>query len=258
MPTHPNPQSRCPLCLCSYRYATAFENHIHTKHADLAELYFGGEGPDSLLEDAGPLPYVEDKENDSDGEKIELLNIEDDEDVCHRKGPLIQTFADAGRPTGDGEHYQEHLQRLIEYLIEPFNDIYDFCLAKWLIDSKISMTKINKFFSAGLYHNDGGSFKSTKTLHAVISDLPTTLGEPSWSFQKTKAVREGRATGEEIAYTYRDPMTCIQYLLWQTVFGGDIVFSPVSEFDAEGEQCYSELHTPNWWWEMQVNQSQSQ
>ncbi|KAL0630266.1 hypothetical protein Q9L58_010887, partial [Maublancomyces gigas] len=251
MPTHSNADTRCPFCRCSYRYATAFENHIRTKHADLTEVYFAEGDPDSPLEDAGPLPYIEDNGNDSDGEIIEFLNDED-EDISHQRNLYIQTFADAGRPTGDVKHYREHQRNLIEYLIEPFNDVHDFCLAKWLIDSKISMTKINEYFSSGLYLNDGGSFRSAKTLHAVISDLPTTLGEPSWSLQKTKVVGgEDGVPGEDIAYAYRDPMTCIQYLLRQSVFAGDMVFSPVKEFDTGGEQCYSERHTGDWWWDMQ-------
>ncbi|KAL0630534.1 hypothetical protein Q9L58_010619 [Maublancomyces gigas] len=230
MPTHSNPESRCLFCRCSYRYATAFEIHIRPKHTDLAELYFTGGDAESLPEDAGPLPYVEDEENDLDGEKIAFLDYEEDENIYHRKGPFIQTFANAGRPTGD-----------------------DCCLANWLINSKISMTKINEFYSSRVYISDGGSFMSANTLHAVINHLPTTLGEPSWSLQKTKVIgEEDGVPRENITYAYRNPMTCIQYLLRQSVFANDMVFSPVKEFVARGEQCYSELHTPDWWWDMQA------
>lgn len=86
-------------------------------------LYFGRGGPDNLLDDAGSLPYGEDKDNDADGEIIGLLDNEEGEDVRHRKGPFIKTFVDAGRPTGDVEHYQEYLQHLIENPIKRFKYI---------------------------------------------------------------------------------------------------------------------------------------
>lgn len=175
--------------------------------------------------------------------------------IYPHKGHFIQTFANAGRLTRELKHYEEHLQCLIEHAIEPFNDVYYLCSAKSLIDSRISMTKITKFFSSGLNLNDGSFFKSMKTLHTVISNHRATLGEPSWSLQKAKAVGEDGATGEDIAYAYRDRKTCIQYLLRQSVFADDMVFSPMTEFDTGCEQYYSELHTANWWWEMQVDET---
>lgn len=179
MPTNSNPESRCPFCRCSYCYSIAFENNISTKHTDLAVLFFVEEVPDKPLDGAEHLPYINDKEHDSDGKRFEFLDDEKDENVQHGKGPFIPTFVDVGRPTGDGRHYRGHLQSRIKHPIEPFNDVYDFCLTNWLINSKLSLININEFFSSGLYISDGGSFKRAKTSHAVINYLPTTLGQPS-------------------------------------------------------------------------------
>lgn len=115
------------------------------------------------------------------------------------------------------------------------------------------MTKINEFFSSGLCLSEGGSSRSAKTLHPVTSDLPTTLGNPSWSHQNMTVRGEDGVLGEVISYFHRDPMSCIQHLLRQGVYGSNMVVSPVTKFDVGGEQCYSELHTANWWWEMPVS-----
>ncbi|KAL0631192.1 hypothetical protein Q9L58_009944 [Maublancomyces gigas] len=201
MPTYSSPESRCPFCRCSYRYGKRFETDICTKHKYLAELYFTPADPDSSLEDTGHLPYGKDAETDSDGEKIEVLDDEEDENVCSRKGPFSHTFADAGRRTEDVKQYWEHLQSLIEHPIEPFHDVYDFCLANWLINSKISMTKINKLFSSRLDISDGSFFKSAKTLHGVLNHLPTTLREPNGSLHKTKVIgNQDGAPLEDITY----------------------------------------------------------
>jgi len=53
-------------------------------------------------------------------------------------------------------------------------------------------------------------------------------------------------------FWYRDVLECIKYLLGRQSYGGNILWSPVREFDGTGERVYTEMNTGNWWWNTQV------
>jgi hypothetical protein len=72
------------------------------------------------------------------------------------------------------------------------------------------------------------------------------LGELSWTFM------EDQIDGELFVFCHRDPIVCIRYLLSQTAYSGEMVIAPVKELNAAGERMYSELHTADWWWNIQV------
>jgi len=54
------------------------------------------------------------------------------------------------------------------------------------------------------------------------------------------------------AFYYRDPEDTIQYLLRQRAYAEHLVFEPIHEFDDEGNRVYTDIHTGDWWWMMQV------
>lgn len=95
-----------------------------------------------------------------DSERIELLDADESSDdgdlrerngnAPHDHGRYAQTFTGSGQLVENVKHYQKHHQNQIEHPTEPFNDVYDFYQAKWLINSKRSLTKINESLSSGL------------------------------------------------------------------------------------------------------------
>jgi hypothetical protein len=245
---------RCPFCRSSYEYSIALINHVRAKHPRQAELYFDEptidepSTDDEELADAGY--QLKPNSNDADilvdydsDEELATKSDEESEPEANTLPPITQYFLqDAGRSMGD---IPDTSGSLLEDPFFPFHTAYDFHLAKWFVDSKITKRKIEEYFKKGLYQG-AGSYRSAYTLYKVIQDLPTTLGEPSWTFI------EDQIDGETFVFCHRDPIVCIQYLLSQTAYSDQMVFAPVKEFNAAGERMYSELHTAEWWWNIQV------
>lgn len=63
--------------------------------------------------------------------------------------------------------------------------------------------------------------------------------------------------GEKISYYYRDPMVVVRYLQGQRAFRESLVYAPVVEHNEFGKRMYGEMHTGDWWWEIQVRKPRS-
>ena len=72
------------------------------------------------------------------------------------------------------------------------------------------------------------------------------LGKESWIHSEVEM------GGQKIPYYYRDPMNIVRFLLVQRAFRESLVYSPTMEYNEMGERMYGEMHTADWWWEMQV------
>jgi hypothetical protein len=93
----------------------------------------------------------------------------------------------------------------------------------------------------------GLSYRTVEQLNAIIdNELP---GYPS-SF-KSLIIKIG---GEDLQFHYQDILLCIQSLYGNPEFACDLVFAPEQHFlDLEQtQQVYSEMHTGDWWWSVQV------
>jgi len=51
---------------------------------------------------------------------------------------------------------------------------------------------------------------------------------------------------------YRNIIDCVRYLISQVAYSSDIVYASIREYDSSGERLYSEMHTANWWCDIQV------
>jgi hypothetical protein len=60
--------------------------------------------------------------------------------------------------------------------------------------------------------------------------------------------------GETLQFYYRDILQCIRTLFGDPEFAQDLIFAPERHYtDRERtSRVYSELHTSNWWWAVQV------
>jgi len=54
------------------------------------------------------------------------------------------------------------------------------------------------------------------------------------------------------AFYYRDVKSTVSYLLRQRAFAEHLVYEPVQDYDREGNRVYTEMHTSDWWCQMQV------
>jgi len=51
---------------------------------------------------------------------------------------------------------------------------------------------------------------------------------------------------------YCNIIDCVRYLIGQVAYTSDLVYAPIQAYDTSGERLYSEMHTGDWWWDIQV------
>ena len=62
-------------------------------------------------------------------------------------------------------------------------------------------------------------------------------------------VEDGQRT---LPFLYRNALGCVRYLLRQIAYRDDLVYAPRGESDPTGYRIYAEMHTADWWWDVQV------
>ena len=55
-----------------------------------------------------------------------------------------------------------------------------------------------------------------------------------------------------VPFFYRNVLDCVRYLLRQIAYRDDLVYAPRREHDHSGNRVYAEMHTADWWWDVQV------
>jgi len=88
-------------------------------------------------------------------------------------------------------------------------------------------------------------FSSAFTLRTLLNDMDNSLGPESWK-QGSVAF-----SSTNVSFYYRDPLDCIKYLLRQTAYQADLIYSPERLYEGI-ERQYGEVHTADWWWDTQV------
>jgi len=62
-------------------------------------------------------------------------------------------------------------------------------------------------------------------------------------------VEDGQST---LPCFYHNVLGCVRYLLRQIAYRDDLVYAPRHEYDSTGQRIYAEMHTADWWWDVQV------
>jgi hypothetical protein len=117
----------------------------------------------------------------------------------------------------------------------------------WFIQSKVPKSRIDEYFASGLDITRSASFKSAYTLEKHLKNLDPLSKYPEW----TEGIVEDR--NHTICFFYRNIIDCVRYLITQIAHKDSMAYAPVKEYDQVGAQLYSEMHTAQWWWEIQVN-----
>ena len=92
----------------------------------------------------------------------------------------------------------------------------------------------------------GLSYRTADELNTIIDKkLP---GYPSF---KSSVIKIG---GENLQFHYRDILGCIRAIYGNPEFAHDLVFAPERHYLDSEQTCrvYSEMHTGDWWWSVQV------
>lgn len=148
-----------------------------------------------------------------------------------------------------------------ETIWRPFKSGYEFKLARWFMDNMVSKRAIDLFFNDGLARvpppsmdgSEGECFTSAYTLCNILDDLDPDLAPSSW---KPWAV-DHQGAGL-IEFRYRSVEKMIRHIFKQQSHAPYMVYKPVREYTGPDEEyrLYSELHTAEWWWKMQVRPSE--
>ena len=52
-------------------------------------------------------------------------------------------------------------------------------------------------------------------------------------------------------FYYGNIIDCVRYLIRQVAYSSDMIYAPIREYDLSRKRLYSEMHTTDWWWDMQ-------
>lgn len=129
---------------------------------------------------------------------------------------------------------------------QPFKTELDFKLAQCFVETQTPKSRVNSYFNYDLCSETTGSFMSGYILRKLINSMQETLGSSSWTAE------EADFGHGAVPYYYHNPVEVVAYLLRQRSFTGHMAYAPVKQYNADGEQIYSEMWTAYWWWETQV------
>jgi len=184
------------------------------------------------------------------GEIDDMQNDSDTEEVSHppvRGRPSgEETIPGAGRPLGKVAGYTELNKAMTDDRWSPFSSENDFNLASWFVRSQLAKSQIDAYFAEGLGGTDSRSFRSAHTLRQHLNILDPFREYLVWA---EASIDDGR---HATTLYYRNIIDCVRYLIRQVAYSSDMVYAPLREYDSSGERLYSEMHTADWWWDMQV------
>ena len=121
-----------------------------------------------------------------------------------------------------------------------------FNLLLGFIESKVSKSQINDYFSSGLGNSASVGYSSIYTLEKHLRSLDPDRSYLRWFKGK---VEDDKKT---FPFFYRNILDCVRYLLRQITYQDDLVYAPCHEYDQNGQRIYAEMHTADWWWDIQV------
>jgi len=55
-----------------------------------------------------------------------------------------------------------------------------------------------------------------------------------------------------LPFFYANVLDCVRYPLRQIAYRDDLVYAPRREYHESGQRIYAEMHTADWWWDVEV------
>jgi hypothetical protein len=135
----------------------------------------------------------------------------------------------------------------------PYDSHAQYCLAKSLSTPRLpSATVINAVAVEGAdtFIREGVSFSSVKQFYNRLDSLM--LCQSRW--ESTSIVDTANPSNPEIQYWSRDSLAVLQEILENRELADKCVWAPVKQYNSEGERVYTDMHTADWWWDLQVGQ----
>jgi len=157
-----------------------------------------------------------------------------------------ETIPCASRPLGEGAGYTELNKAMTDDPLSPFSSENDFNLASWFVRSKVAKWQIDACFAEGLGGTDRMSFRSAYPLRQHLDILDPFREYLVWAVASIDDGPHGTT------FYYRNIIYGVRYLIGQVTYSSVMVYAPIREYDSCGQRLYSEMHTVDRWWDMQV------
>jgi len=157
-----------------------------------------------------------------------------------------EDYPGAGEVIGEVKEYKEECRDLCENPWAPFPSAPGFKHASWFIESKVSKTRINDYFSNGIGDSTSVGYNSMHTLENLLRHLDRYSPYLQWL---ERHVEDGQRT---LPFLYRNLLDCVRYLLRRIAYRHDLVYEPRREYDQSGQRIYAEMHTSDWGWDVQL------
>jgi hypothetical protein len=277
-------RTKCAFCRKSYIYASAYFTHLRDKHAERVQYV-----PQELLPDAGfcmqedyvllpdvPRFAVLPPDSDSDeymaphdagsewenDDEVEQPDSRDDPEqppIPHPTEPRVETLAEKepGKILDDSVPPPDE-QILQEDEWAPFENEKEYRFAEWVVKHRISKTAVDELLKSTTFTGNH-TFTSAYSLFKKLDGLTYELGMHTWKSGKVCFTRpDASNVATNLRFTqffYRNPITCIEFLLRQTAYKEHMTYAPLKVYNEMNERVYSELYTGDWWWKVQVSLS---
>ncbi|KAH9952375.1 hypothetical protein BC827DRAFT_1159874 [Russula dissimulans] len=178
----------------------------------------------------------------------EVVNLECTTELVTEHFPLGKPGAPMDSMHQGPLMYEIHQSMFSDSVWAPFCSKCDWEVASWAKMEGPSSTAVMKLAIPGskVVGALGLSYRTADQLNTIIDKkLP---GYPPF---KSLAIKIG---GEELEFHYRDILLSIQALYGNPEFVCDLIFPPKQQYlDSEKtRQVYSEMHTSDWWWSVQL------
>ena len=155
-------------------------------------------------------------------------------------------YEGSGEAVGDINGFEQECDILSKVPWAPFTSAHGFKLASLFIQNKVSKSQINEYFKNRLSNSSLAGYNSMYTLENYLRILDPYSAYLQW-FEGQ--VEDGSRT---VLFFYRNVLDCVRYLLRQIAYREDFVYAPWREYDHTGNRIYTEMHTADWWWDVQV------
>ncbi|KAF7293857.1 hypothetical protein HMN09_01181700 [Mycena chlorophos] len=154
------------------------------------------------------------------------------------------------------ELLREEQLALGDTLWAPFKDAGDWELARWLVESGVSRTKMEEFFKLDkIKFGAKPSYHNTRSMYQKIDTLPT---GPKWecevlTLHGDKTDARGNLVVEEVEFWRRDALECIKDIMSNPAFDGHMHYAPARVYrdEAQTNREYGEFYTAERMWELQ-------
>jgi len=152
-----------------------------------------------------------------------------------------------GRPIREAPYVEEN--SLGWNPLEPFISPTDYKMARYFVESKSPLTRIDEYFYSIMPPQlIGTSFGSAHTMRNKLRLMEQKYRIPIWE----RGVVTYTIAGQQ-EFFHRNILECIQYLLRQKSFSQHWAWSSKKEYDFEGVRQYHEMYTGDWWARIEVS-----